>query len=99
MEVVFEEIAAVIRDRGEQEGQQGRGVVAGEIDVHLAELRGVVRSVVRRQFHADEQQLRLARLPVLAGREVTLLDCALLRVAPLALQEELHAFAAAELTD
>jgi hypothetical protein len=48
------------------------------------------------QLHAVAGHLLLARLAVLAGREVALLDAALLRVAALALEEQLHALAAAE---
>src|SRR5262249_4079135 len=48
------------------------------------------------QLQAVAGQLRLARLAVLPGREVALLDRALLRVAPLALEKQLHRLAAAK---
>src|SRR6185436_7178093 len=51
------------------------------------------------QLQAVPGQLRLPRLPVLPRREVALFDRALLRVAPLALQEQLHAFPAAQTTN
>ncbi len=51
------------------------------------------------QLHAVAGQLRLARLAVLPGREVALLDRALLRVAALALEEQLHPLAAAQAAD
>src|SRR5204862_245692 len=44
-------------------------------------------------------QLRLPRLAVLPGREVALLDRALLGIAALALEEQLHRLAAAEPAD
>ena len=51
------------------------------------------------QLQAVADELRLAELAVLPRREVALLDRALLRVAALPLQEELHAFAPAEPAD
>ena len=51
------------------------------------------------QLQAVAGELRLARLAVLSGREVALLDRALLRVAALSLQEELHRLAAAQAAD
>src|SRR6476659_9558734 len=48
------------------------------------------------QLHAVTDELRFARLAMLTGREVPLLDRALLRVAPLPFQEELHAFSPAQ---
>src|SRR6185436_3556840 len=44
-------------------------------------------------------QLRLAQLAVLAQRQVALLDGALLRVAALSLEEEVHPFAPADPAD
>src|SRR5204863_437217 len=43
-------------------------------------------------------QLRLARLAVLAGREVALLNRAFFRIAPLPFEEQLHRLAAAQTT-
>src|ERR1041384_7925042 len=51
------------------------------------------------QLHAVAGQLLLARLPVLPRREVALLDRALLGVAALALEEQLHPLAAAQAAD
>ena len=51
------------------------------------------------QLQAVAGELRLARLAVLAGREVALLDRALLGIAALALEEQLHPLAAAETAD
>src|SRR5690606_31697010 len=51
------------------------------------------------QLHAVAGELRLPRLSVLPRREVAPLDRALLRVAALALQEQLHALAAAQPAD
>src|SRR5687768_4449551 len=51
------------------------------------------------ELHSVAGELLLAGLAVLAGREVALLDRALLRVAALALEEQLHALAAAETAD
>src|SRR5436190_12357285 len=51
------------------------------------------------QLQTVPDQLRLAQLAVLPRRQVALLDCALLRVAALALQKELHAFAPAQPAD
>src|SRR5687768_2611535 len=51
------------------------------------------------QLNAVAGELLLARLAVLAGREVALLDAALLGVAALPLEEQLHAFTAAETAD
>ena len=51
------------------------------------------------QLQAVAGELRLPRLAVLPRREVALLDRALLRVAALALQEELHRLAAAQPAD
>ena len=48
------------------------------------------------QLQAVADQLRLPQLAVLPRRQVALLDRALLRVAALPLQEELHAFAPAQ---
>ena len=48
------------------------------------------------QLHAVAGQLLLPRLAVLPGSEVALLDRALLGVAPLALEEQLHALTAAQ---
>ncbi len=48
------------------------------------------------QLHAVAGKLLLAGLAVLSRREVALLDRALVRVAALALQEQLHAFTAAK---
>src|SRR3989442_2567552 len=48
------------------------------------------------QLDAVAGQLRFARLAVLPGREVALLDRALLRVAALTLEEQLHPLAAAQ---
>ena len=48
------------------------------------------------QLHAVADHLGLARAAVLAGRHVALLDGALLGVAALALEEQLHALAAAQ---
>src|SRR6185295_6478765 len=48
------------------------------------------------QLQAVARQLRLPRLAVLAGREVALLDRALLRVAALTLEEQLHRLAATQ---
>src|SRR6478609_2895258 len=51
------------------------------------------------QLQTVPDQLRLAQLPVLPRRQVALLNRALLRVAALPLQEELHAFAPAQPAD
>src|SRR4029079_73316 len=51
------------------------------------------------ELQAVSGELRLARLAVLPGREVALLDGALLGVAPLSLEEELHRLAAAQTAD
>ena len=51
------------------------------------------------QLQAVADDLRLAQLAVLARRQVALLDRALLGVAALSLEEELHAFAPAEPTN
>src|SRR5262249_19034724 len=51
------------------------------------------------QLDSVSRELRLARLAVLTRREVPFLDRALLGVAALALEEELHAFTPAEATD
>ena len=51
------------------------------------------------QLQAVADDLRLAQLAVLAGGHVALLDRALLGVAALSLEEELHAFAPAEPTN
>ena len=51
------------------------------------------------QLQAVAHELRLAQLAVLPGRKVALLDRALLRVAALSLEEELHAFAPAQPAD
>src|SRR5690606_7316692 len=51
------------------------------------------------QLDAVADDLRPARAAVLSGRHVALLDGALLGVAALALQEQLHALAAAEAAD
>src|SRR5687767_7184957 len=48
------------------------------------------------QLHAVADHLRLAQASMLAGRHVALLDRALLGVATLALEEQLHALATAE---
>src|SRR2546423_426720 len=48
------------------------------------------------QLHAVAGELLLPRLPVLPRREVALLDGALLGVAALALEEQLHPLAAAQ---
>src|SRR5262245_3059718 len=48
------------------------------------------------QLQAVARQLRLTRLAVLPRREVALLDRALLRVAALALQKELHRLTTAQ---
>ncbi len=51
------------------------------------------------QLHAVAHHLRLAQLAVLTGRQVALLDRALLRVAALPLEEQLHPLAAAQAAD
>src|SRR6185295_13629035 len=51
------------------------------------------------QLQAVAGELRLPRLAVLARREVALLDRALLRVAALTLEEQLHRLAATETAD
>src|SRR5262245_33551867 len=51
------------------------------------------------QLQAVAGELRLPGLAVLAGRKVPLLDRALLCVAPLALEKELHGLAAAQATN
>src|SRR5262249_41891316 len=51
------------------------------------------------QLDAVPDHLGFARAAVLAGRHVALLNCALLGVAPLALEKELHALAPAEPAD
>jgi hypothetical protein len=51
------------------------------------------------QLQAVADELRLAELAVLPRREIALLDGALLRVAALPLEKELHAFAPAEPAD
>src|SRR5205807_8007312 len=51
------------------------------------------------QLQAVAGQLRFPRLAVLAGREVAFLNRALLRVAPLPFQEQLHRLTAAEPAD
>src|SRR5262249_48999818 len=51
------------------------------------------------QLDAVAGHLRFPRLAVLPRREIALLDRALLRVAALSLEEQLHAFAAAQPAD
>src|SRR5207244_1332195 len=51
------------------------------------------------QLHPVARELLLPRLPVLPRREVPFLDGALLRVAALTLQEQLHPLAAAQAAD
>ena len=51
------------------------------------------------QLQAVARELRLPCLAVLTGREIALLDCALLRVASLAFEEQLHALPAAQTAD
>src|SRR5688572_1062920 len=51
------------------------------------------------KLHAVAGQLLLPRLAMLPGSEVALLDRAFLGIAALSLQEELHAFAAAQAAD
>ena len=75
----------------------GRLEVAAELVLEHAV--GALDLLLLAQLHAVADHLRLARPAVLAGRDVALLDRALVRVAALALQEELHAFAPAEPAD
>src|SRR5690606_22850437 len=65
----------------------------------LEDAVGALDLLLLAQLDAVAHYLRLARSPVLAGRHVALLNRALLRVAPLALQEELHALAPAQPAD
>src|SRR5439155_9855086 len=51
------------------------------------------------QLQAVARELRFPRLALLTGREIALLDRAFFRVAPLALEEQLHRFAAAQPAD
>src|SRR6185369_12176924 len=51
------------------------------------------------KLQAVSRKLRLPRLAVLSRREVPLLDRALLRVAALSLEEQLHRLAAAQTAD
>src|SRR4029453_485251 len=51
------------------------------------------------QLQAVAGELRLPRLAVLAGREVALFDRALLRIAELPFEAQLHRLAAAKTTD
>ena len=75
----------------------GRLEVAAELVLEHAV--GALDLLLLAQLDAVADHLRLARAAVLAGRHVALLDRALLRVAALALQEELHALAPAQPAD
>src|SRR5262249_30150003 len=72
----------------------GRFEVAAELILEHAV--GALDLLLLAQLYAVSHELRFARPPVLSRRHVALLDRALVRVAPLALQEELHALAPAQ---
>src|SRR5262245_28742459 len=82
------------RDAGDAAGPLGRFEVAAELIFEHAV--DALHLLLLAELQAVTGELRFPRLAVLSGREVALLDRALLRVAALALQEQLHRLAAAQ---
>ena len=95
VEAPFEELQQ--RFAGDPAGALGRREVPAELIFEDAV--NALDLLLFAQLNAVAGELRLARLAVLSGREIALFDRALLRVAALPLEEQLHSLAPAQTTN